>query len=73
VVQASLGKKRDPISKTREKRAEGVGQVIQCLVRKSEALSSNPSTTTHTHKHTKYWASDVAQWQSTGLACTGLH
>jgi hypothetical protein len=45
VVQASLGKKQDPISKiTRANRAGGVAQVEEHLPSKSEALSSNTST-----------------------------
>jgi hypothetical protein len=52
VFQAGLGKKRDPISKiTTVKRAEGVTQVVECLVSNCKALSLNPSTT-HVHAHT---------------------
>jgi hypothetical protein len=44
-VQASLGKKGDPISKiTRAKRARGAAQVVECLPSKWKALSLNPST-----------------------------
>jgi hypothetical protein len=41
-VQASLGKKHDPIC--RAKMAGGVTQVLQLLPCKCEALSSNPRT-----------------------------
>jgi hypothetical protein len=45
MVQTSLGKKRDPISKiTRAKRAGGVAQVVEPLPSKCKALSSNPKT-----------------------------
>jgi hypothetical protein len=44
-----------PISKiTRAKWTVGVVQVVECLLCKGEALSSNPSFThTHTHTHTQ--------------------
>jgi hypothetical protein len=46
VVQGSLGKKRDPISKvTKAKRAGGAAQEVECLPSMCEALSSNRSTT----------------------------
>jgi hypothetical protein len=46
MVQASLEKKQDPISKiTRSKRVGGVAQIVGCQPSKSEALSSNPRTT----------------------------
>jgi hypothetical protein len=45
VVQASLGKKQDPISKiTRENRAGVVTQMVKHLPSKCKALSSKPST-----------------------------
>jgi hypothetical protein len=45
VVQANLGKKQDPISKiTRAKRVGGIAQVIEYLLSKQEALTSNSST-----------------------------
>jgi hypothetical protein len=45
MVQAGLGKKQHPISKTtRAKRGGGVAQVIECLPTKCKALSSNPRT-----------------------------
>jgi hypothetical protein len=43
MVQASLGKKRDLISKiTRGKRAGGMTQAVEYLPSKYKALSSNP-------------------------------
>jgi hypothetical protein len=43
-VEASLGKKQDPVSKIiRAKRVRGVTQAVERLPRKCEALSSNPS------------------------------
>jgi hypothetical protein len=46
VVQASLGKKKDPISKAsrdqKRKRAGGMVQAVQHLPCKCEALSSKP-------------------------------
>jgi hypothetical protein len=43
VVQSSLGKKQDPISKiTRATRATGMAQVVEHLPSKKEALHSNP-------------------------------
>jgi hypothetical protein len=49
VVQASLGKKGDPVSKiTRVKRAGGMAKVVEYLSSKCEVLSSNPSTTKKT-------------------------
>jgi hypothetical protein len=45
MVQAGLSKKPDPISKiTREKRAEGMAQVVRGLPSKCEALSSTAIT-----------------------------
>jgi hypothetical protein len=42
-IQASLGKKQDPISKlTRAERTEDVTQVVEYLPTKRKALSSNP-------------------------------
>jgi hypothetical protein len=44
VVQASLGRNQDPISKiTRMKGAGGMAQVVESLPSKSKALSFNPS------------------------------
>jgi hypothetical protein len=52
VVQASLGKKRDFISKvTRIKKAGGVAQAEECLPSKHKVLSSNPSTAKPKAKH----------------------
>jgi hypothetical protein len=46
MVQAGLSKKPDPISKiTREKRAEGMAQVVEYLPSKHQAPSSNSSPT----------------------------
>jgi hypothetical protein len=46
VVQASLGKKQDCISKIiRAKRAVGVAQAVTHLPSQKEALLSNPTTT----------------------------
>jgi hypothetical protein len=46
VVQASLGKKQDPIFKINiAKRAGGEAQAVELLFSKLEALSSNPTTT----------------------------
>jgi uncharacterized protein (DUF4213/DUF364 family) len=46
VVQASLGKKQDPISKiTRVKRVGGMAQAVQHLSSKFKVLSSNFSNT----------------------------
>jgi hypothetical protein len=43
--QASLGIKRDPISKiTRVKRAGGVAQEVECLPSQGEGLTSNSCT-----------------------------
>jgi hypothetical protein len=45
MVQASLGKKQDPISKiTRAKRAGGMAQGVEHTSQKHEALSFKPST-----------------------------
>jgi hypothetical protein len=56
MVQVSLGIKQDPISKiTRAKRASGVTQVVEHLLRTWEALSSTPSTA-HTAKIRKDWS-----------------
>jgi hypothetical protein len=45
MVQISLGKNQDSISKiTRVKRAGGAAYVVECLPSKREALSSNSST-----------------------------
>jgi hypothetical protein len=50
VVLASLSKKQDPVFKiTRPKRAGGVAQVVERLPCKSDALSSNTSTTKGIH------------------------
>jgi hypothetical protein len=44
-VQASLVMKQDPISKiTKAERAGGVTQVVEHLLSKCDALSSNPNT-----------------------------
>jgi hypothetical protein len=46
MVQVSLSKKQDPISKiTRAKRTGGVAQIEERLLCKCEALSSKPTTT----------------------------
>jgi hypothetical protein len=46
MVQDSLGKKRDPISRIiRAKQAGGMAQVVEGLPSKCETLNSNPSTT----------------------------
>jgi hypothetical protein len=51
VVQASLGRKQDSISKiTREIRVGGVAQVAENLLTKHKALSSNTSTAKETIK-----------------------
>jgi hypothetical protein len=45
VAQAGLGKKQDPVSKiTIAKMAGSVVQVIELLLSRHKALSSNPST-----------------------------
>jgi hypothetical protein len=42
IIQASLGKKQDPISKiTREKRVAGMAQTVQHVLSKYETLISN--------------------------------
>jgi hypothetical protein len=44
MVQVSLGKKQDPISKiTRAKKAGGVAQAVEHLPSKCKTLSSKPS------------------------------
>jgi hypothetical protein len=46
MVQADLGKKRDPISKiTTADRAGGMAQVVEHLPSKCNALNSTPNTT----------------------------
>jgi hypothetical protein len=55
VVQASLGKKPDPISKiTRTKRARSVTQAVKHLSSKCKALSSNHSTAKKDDRYFKY-------------------
>jgi hypothetical protein len=45
MVQASLGKNQDPVSKIiRSKKAGGLAQVVEHLPSKCAALISNPST-----------------------------
>jgi hypothetical protein len=44
MIQTGVGTKEDTISKiTRAKRAGGMAQVVECLLSKCEALSSNSS------------------------------
>jgi hypothetical protein len=52
MVQVGLSKRRDPISKiTREKRAEGMAQVVRGLPSKCEALRSTAITEKKKRKH----------------------
>jgi hypothetical protein len=54
MVQAGLGKKRDPKSKiTRAKRTAGMAKAVEHLHSKGEALTLNPSITKKIKKQTK--------------------
>jgi hypothetical protein len=57
VVQASLGIKGDPISKiTTAKKDGGMGQAVEHLLYKQEALSSNTST-----PHPQCWDNELIE------------
>jgi hypothetical protein len=71
MIEAVLGKKRDPISKvTRTKRTESMAQAIDCLPSKCEALSSNSSTTKKKERKKKELI--VITLKSDNISCPSL-